>query len=74
MVAVSLLDQPLLDCSQFSLTPSVIPVHHFATKDSPNTHGQTSVHQYLVQINHIFPVPHHLNFHRDLRDALCLDL
>lgn len=74
MVTVSLLGQPLLHCSQFALTPFVIPVHHFAAKDSPNTHGQSSVQQYLKQINLIFPVPHHLSFHRDLRDALCLGL
>lgn len=57
MVTISLLAQPLLDFSQFSFTPFVIPVHHFATKDSPDTQGQTSGHQYLKLINYVFPVP-----------------
>lgn len=70
MVTISLLAQPLLACSQFSLTPFIIPVHRFAKKYSPNTHGQTSVHQYLEQTNHIFPVPHYLNFHRLKRCTL----
>lgn len=70
MVTVSLLAQPLLDGSRFSLTPFVIHMHHFATKDTPDTRRQTSMHQYLKQISYVFPVPHHLSFHRDLRDAL----